>query len=259
MSTLTINRGTAAAACVALLGGAFVTGTALSARGATAPTAQTVTRPGAATAPPAGITVTGTARVAGTPDTLRLDLSITTKADSIAKALADANTRTSKVHAALTRNGVAAKDLQTSNLTISPDYSYPSDGVPRLNGYTVTESVTAAIRDLRKASNAINAATTAGGNAVQVGGLSLDLEETSKLAAAARDKAVTDARTKAAQYAKAAGRDLGQLVTISESVSTPPPVDFSRAAADSAGTKAIPIAPGTEFVGVTVTVVYAFK
>jgi uncharacterized protein YggE len=258
MSTLTINRGTAAAACVALLGGAFVTGTALSARGAT-PSTTTATTTQGASVPQAGITVTGTARVAGTPDTLRLDLSITTKADSIAKALADANTRTSKVHAALTRNGVAAKDLQTSNLTISPDYSYPSDGVPRLNGYTVTESVTAAIRDLRKASNAINAVTTAGGNAVQVGGLSLDLEETGKLAAAARDQAVTDARTKAEQYAKAAGRDLGQLVTISESVSTPPPVDFSRAAADSAGTKAIPIAPGTEFVGVTVTVVYAFK
>ena len=258
MSTLTINRGTAAAACVALLGGAFVTGTALSARGATPSTTTATTTQGAA-GPQAGITVTGTARVAGTPDTLRLDLSITTKADSIAKALADANARTTKVHAALTRNGVAAKDLQTSNFTISPDYSFPSDGVPRLNGYTVTESVTAAIRDLRKASNAINAATTAGGNAVQVGGLSLDLEETSKLAAAARDQAVTDARTKAEQYAKAAGRDLGQLVTISESVSAPPPVDFSRAAADSAGTKAIPIAPGTEFVGVTVTVVYAFK
>lgn len=252
-----MNRGTAAVACVALLGGAFVAGTALSARGAT-PQTVTTTSPGGPAAPAPGITVTGTARVAGTPDTLRLDLSITTKADSIAKALADANTRTSKVHAALIRNGVAAKDLQTSNLTIAPDYSYPSDGTPRLNGYTVTESVSAAIRNLRKASDAINAATSAGGNAVQVGGLHLDLEETGKLAAAARDKAVTDARTKAEQYAKAAGRDLGQLVTISESVSTPPPVDYSSREAAQALTKAIPIAPGSQFVGVTVTVVYAF-
>jgi len=102
--------------------------------------------------------------------------------------------------------------------------------------------------------------TEAGGNAVQVNGISLDLEDNGKLLSTARDRAVANAKTKAEQYAKASGRDLGAVVSISETISDPPPVAYDvRAMASKDSASPVPIQPGSENVGVTVTVVYAFR
>ena len=262
MSSQTITRGTALAAAALLLGGAFVVGAAYSAlRANAAPSVPTSTPMPAVplTSPTGGITVTGTADVAGTPDTLRLDLSVTAKAGTVSKALEQANAATKKVQDSLRRNGVAPKDLQTSDLQVQPDYSYPGNGTPVLQGYTVTEGVTARLRDLGRAGSAISGAAAASGDAVRINGIQLDLSDSSKLVAAARDKAMADAKAKAVQYAKAAGRSLGQVVGVTENVSVPPPVDYTmRAAAASDALKSVPIQPGSQDVGVQVTVVYAF-
>lgn len=260
MSRQTIRRGTALAAAAALLGGAFVVGAAYSAHRANAAPAVPTPTPGVSVAgPTGGITVSGRAEVAGTPDTLRLDLAVSTKADTVSKALTQANQAAKKVHDSLRHNGVGAKDVQTSNLQVQPEYSYPSNGKPELGGYTVTEGVTARLRDLGKAGATISGAVAAGGDAVRINGIQLDLSDSSTLVAAARDKAMADARTKAGQYAKAAGRSLGQVVSVTENVSEPPPVDYSmRAAAAAGAAKDVLIEPGSQTVGVQVTVVYAF-
>jgi uncharacterized protein len=268
MTSQMMSRGTVARAAAAalLLGGAFVLGAAYSGRPAHAaanpllvaplPTTPTSLPEGGSTP---GITVTGTSEVAGTPDTLRLDLAVTMKASTVTKALEQANGVTSRVQSSLRHSGVAAKDLQTSNLQIQPEYSYPSAGTPMLTGYTVTEGLTARLRDLGRAGAAITAAVGAGGDAVQVGGIALDLEDTGALLRTARDQAVSDARAKAEQYARAAGRTLGQVVSISEAMSTPPPISYQgRVPSAAAMSQAVPIQPGSENVTVTVTVVYAF-
>lgn len=258
-----MSRGTVAVATVVLLGGAFWVGShsgreASAAPLVTFPTATTPGTQGGASSP--GITVTGTAQVAGKPDTLRLDLSVQTRGDTVAKALDAANALTGRVQSSLTKHGVAAKDIQTSNLQVQPDYAYPQNGTPTIKGYTVSEGVTATLRDLGKSGAAISAATTAGGNAVQVNGISLDLQDNGKLLTTARDRAVANAKTKAEQYAKASGRDLGAVVSISETVADPPPVNYDmRAAAKAQDASPVPIQAGSEDVGVTVTVVYAFR
>ena len=261
MSSQTITRGTALAAGALLLGGAFMVGTAYSAHQANAapavPTPTSAISPGG---PIAGITVSSTADVAGTPDTLKLDLAVTARAGTVTKALDQANAAATKVQDSLRHNGVAAKDLQTTDLRVQPEYSYPSNGTPVLQGYTVSEGITARLRDLGRAGSAISAAASAAGNAARIDGIQLDLSDSSKLVAAARDKAMADAKTKAEQYAKAAGRSLGQVVSVTEDVSEPPQVDYSmRAAAGAADApKSVPIQPGSQDVGVSVTVVYAF-
>ena len=259
-----MSRGAVALVTAALLGGAFWVGSHSGREASAAPlvTFPSPTNPGTPGIPASspGITVTGTAQVAGKPDTLRLDLSVQTRGATVAKALESANSLTSRVQASLTKNGVSAKDIQTSNLQVQPEYSYPSGGTPVIKGYTVSEGVTAALRNLGKAGNAITAAVNAGGNAVQVNGISLDLEDNGKLLTAARDQAVANAKTKAEQYAKASGRNLGAVVSITETVADPPPVDYSRAAlAAKDSASPVPIQAGSENVGVTVTVVYAFR
>ena len=264
MSTQQMSRGAVAAATAALLGAAFWVGShsgrdAAAAPLVTVPTATTPGTPGIPASSP-GITVTGTAEVAGKPDTLRLSLSVQTRGETVAKALDSANTLTARVQSSLTRNGVAAKDIQTSNLQVQPEYSYPTSGSPVIKGYTVTEGVTATLRNLGRSGAAVSAAVAAGGNSVQVNGISLDLEDNGKLLGTARDRAVANARTKAEQYAKASGRDLGAVVSLSEVVSEPPPVAYeARAMASKDSVSPVPIQPGSETVGVTVTVVYAFR
>jgi uncharacterized protein YggE len=208
-----------------------------------------------------GITVGGRANVAGTPDTLRLDLSVVATAPSVAGALASANRAADAVQKSLLAGGVQKKDLQTSGLNIAPDYDYSNPGTPRLKGYQVSESVSAKLRDLGRAGDAIGKAVAAGGNAVQVNGVSLDLEDTGALVSSARDKAFADARTKAEQYAKAGGRTLGDVVSIAEDDATPSPIPMPYAAAGGPATDkaSVPIQPGSQDVSVGLTVVFAMR
>jgi uncharacterized protein len=205
-----------------------------------------------------GITVGSTAQVTGTPDTLRLDLSVTATGPSVSSALKKANGSAGAVQKSLLANGVAKKDLQTSGLNISPTYTSVKGGQARITGYQVSESVTAKLRDLNRAGDAIGTAVEAGGDAVRVNGISLDLEDTGALVTKARDKAFADAKAKAGQYAKAAGRSLGDVQSIAESVATGSPRDATYVAASKVGESlSIPIQPGSQAVSVTVTAVFA--
>ncbi len=232
--------------------------------GGTPATASTFT--GAASTPsttPAiggpGITVGGRANVAGTPDSLRLDLSVVATASSVSEALASANLSGGSVQKSLLDNGVQRKDLQTSGLNIQPEYDYSNGGTPRLKGYQVSESVSAKLRNLGRAGDVIGKAVSAGGNAVRVNGISLDLEDTSALVSSAREKAFAEAKTKAEQYAKSAGRGLGDALSISEDVSNPSPIAMPYAGTDSAKSPSVPIQPGSQDVSVSVTVVFSMR
>jgi len=121
----------------------------------------------------------------------------------------------------------------------------------------VSESVSVRLRDLAHAGEAIGKAVAAGGNAIRVNGISLDLEDTGVLVSKARDKAFADAKAKAQQYAKAAGRSLGEVVSIAEVVSNASPIRMNQAALQSMDSASVPIQPGSQTVGVTVTVVFA--
>jgi uncharacterized protein len=206
-----------------------------------------------------GITVSGRADVAGTPDTLRLDLSVVATASSVSEALASANRSAGSVQKSLLANGVQRRDLQTSGLSIQPEYDYSNGAAPRLKGYQVSESVSAKLRNLGRAGNAVGQAVSAGGNAVRVNGISLDLEETGALVSSARDRAFADAKAKAEQYARAAGRSLGEVLSISEDLSTPSPIPMPYAAMDSAKAAGVPIQPGSQNVSVSVTVVFTMR
>ena len=98
-----------------------------------------------AAAPGARITVTGTGTVSGTPDQLMLYMGVQTNGSSVSAALQRANRAVSAVTRALARTGVRASDIQTSGLSIQPDYTGNST-VPA--GYGVSESVNVTLRTL---------------------------------------------------------------------------------------------------------------
>jgi uncharacterized protein YggE len=204
----------------------------------------------------ARITVTGTGKVSGVPNQLSLSMGVQTSAGSVATALREANSAARSVAAVLRRSGVASSDIQTSGLSIYPNYS-GSSGVP--SGYQVSEELTITLRRLSVAGSQISAAARAGGNATTIDGVSLNLSDTSALAAAARTQAVADAKAKAAAYAHALGRPLGPVVTMSETPPAQPypPLPYAATPNASRAPSPVPVHPGTQQLSITVTVVFA--
>jgi uncharacterized protein len=239
-------------AAAALLIGAFSLGTARgggSPRGTgTAPITLT-----AATQHAGRITVTGNGTVTGIPNQLTLSLSIQVNSYSVSSALSRANLTTRVVRAALTSRGVAARDIQTSDLNISPNYQGNS---PVPTSYAVSESLTATLNNLSTAGTQINAAVRAGGNSVSVNDVSLNLTDTGTLMAKARASAVHDARAQASQYAAALGEPLGPVVSVTP-VQQSVTQQYLAANPTASGKAAVPISPGTQQLTVSITVVYS--
>jgi uncharacterized protein len=211
----------------------------------------------AAVAPAQGgtrITVTGTGKVSGVPNQLALSMGVQTNGTSVAAALHQANSAVHSITGVLRRSGVAAPDIQTSGLSIYPNYS-GSSGVP--DGYQVSEQLTITLRRLPVAGSQISAAAHAGGNATVIDGVSLNLSDTSTLLASARARAVADAKAKATAYARALGRPLGAVISMSETPPAQPypPPEFATPSASRAAS--VPVHPGTQQLSVTVTVIFA--
>jgi uncharacterized protein len=170
----------------------------------------------------------------------------------VTSALTQANQAVRAVTAALTRRGVAAADIQTSDLNISPNYQ-GNNPVPV--SYGVSESLTATLNQLGSAGAQIQAAVRAGGNAVSINDVSLNITNTGKLMAAARARAVADARAQASQFAAALGEPLGQVISLTpvqQQAVFPETFAANKAAAGS-----VPISAGTQQLTVSITVVYA--
>jgi hypothetical protein len=206
---------------------------------------------------PPGIVAHGEGTVTGTPDTLTLVLGVQTQAPSARGALDANTTRADAVIGMLKGRGVAAKDLRTSELSISPMYG--GLGGDRITGYQVSNQVTATLhsatgQNAASAGGIIDAAAAAAGDAVRVRQVSFSIADDSALRAQARAAAVRQAKERAQQMAEAAGVSLGSLRSLTEGTSSTPQMPFGaqRAGSDAA----VPIEPGSQELQVTVDAVY---
>lgn len=206
-------------------------------------------RSAAGDAPAGGITVTGTGTATLTPDGATMSFGTVSQARTAANALAANSQVVARVVDALRGAGIAKKDLQTSEVSLSPRTSGNGDEVA---GYTATNTVTAIVRELGSLGRAIDAAVAAGGNQVYGPGfLSSDQDAGYRRALQA---AVADARVKAQTLATASGVSLGTIRTIVESGATSVPLPMAAAGRDAAAT---PIEPGTQTVEANVSVTFA--
>jgi uncharacterized protein YggE len=202
------------------------------------------------------ITAVGDGVVEGTPNVLELSLGVTTRDPSAATALAHNSELAVKVIGVLKHAGVADKDVQTSDLSISPNVSGSGNHV---DGYEVDNTVTAKVRDVNKAGDIVDAATKVSDNEIVVRDLSFSFDDNSSMVAAARTLAVKRAQDQARQLADAAGVSLGNLDSISSTsvpVGPPPEAAGARPAPGAAAAPTPPVNPGSQSVSVEVTLVY---
>jgi len=198
------------------------------------------------------ITVTGVGTSTVTPDAVRFFASVSVIAKSNKEALAGASRSATAVRGALRDNGIATKDIKTSSLTVYPEYNYSQDKGQELVGYRATQSFTVVIRKADNAGAVIDAVVSAGGDAVQINGISPFLSNGAAATEKAREAAVADARSRANSYAKYLGVSLGRVISLTE-VSAPV-YNFPVMAKGAAAEDATQIDLGETEVTVTVTV-----
>jgi len=169
-----------------------------------------------------GIWVSGSGKVAVTPDIALLQLGIETQEATVAEAQAKASEAMDKVKASLIDSGVAEKDIQTRSFRISQRTRW--DDVQQqevVTGYRVTNQVVAKIRDMEKVSGIIDAVVAAGGDYTRISSLNFSVDDPTTYYDEAREKAMADAKEKAEKIAGLAGLLLGKPTYINESASTP--------------------------------------
>lgn len=205
---------------------------------------------------PRTITVTGTGRVSVEPDVADLRLGVTVTALTAQQARAANANVTTAVIGALRALDLAARDIQTANLTLSPTYDYSGDAnPPRLTGYTLSNTVAVLVRDVGKAGQAIDDALEAG--ATTLDSLAFRVLDPSGSEQQAREAAVADARAKADVLAAAAGVSISGVAAISEQgAPTPFPVVHREMAMMAARDAATPMETGTNEVAISVVVTY---
>lgn len=201
------------------------------------------------------LTVTGTAIVNAAPDQATLSLGVTTTGATAAAAMGANNDAASAVIARLIAAKVAERDMQTTGLSLNPNWVMNAAGTAQeIQGYTASSTLTVRIDALDTAGAILDAAIADGANTLN--GLTFGLTDPRPLEDDARQAAVADALTRAQVLAQAAGETLGPIVSITEGGGgqQPMPMLF-KAAADSA----VPLAAGEVGVSAEVTIVWQLK
>ncbi len=215
--------------------------------------ASTSTGTGAATNT---VTASGAGTTQAAPDTAEMSFGVTTMSPNAKSALDEASRSAEQIASALKKQGIAAEDIQTQDVSVYPQ-TVDQDGKQVITGYQASLSVRVKVRDISKLGEVISAANAAGAN--NVSGPTFTIDDPAPARAEAIDEAVADARKSAEAMAKAAGKSVGEVLSMSSSdVGMVAGPMYSQA--DMAGAaKSVPIEPGQLDISANVVVVFELK
>lgn len=237
----TTGRIVAASALVAL---------ALAASGCTTKVVTTGEGGGANT-----VTASGTGQVSAAPDEAVMWFGVTERAKDAKSALDGASKKAEAISAELKKQGVDAEDIQTAGVNVYPQYDRNGSTV---TGFEASVNYTATVTDIKRLGEIITALANAG--AQNVSGPSFGISEDAPYRRDAIKKAVDDARMQAEEMADAAGKSVGEVVSITSSaVNVPVPMYAAKTALAEDAAGSVPVEPGTLDVSAALTVVFELK
>lgn len=186
------------------------------------------------------------------PDMATIGTGVSTQAMTASAALEANAQKMQTLIAAIRAKGVKEEDIQTSGISLNPQYDYRPNEEPRFNGYQVSNQLSVKVRDLDKLGSMLDAFVAAG--ATNLNGPSFTIDDDAVLKRQARDRAFDRAREQAMVYARKAGfRDV-RLLSVSEAIRGDRPMEFAEGAPRMAVAKAdTPVAPGQVSTGVNVS------
>jgi len=202
--------------------------------------------------------ISATGEVSRVPDVAIISTGVVTRASTASAAIQQNAQRMERVRAALKRAGIADRDIQTSTLSLNPEYNYQQNQAPKLTGYQASNQVSVRFRDIGETGKILDALVSEGAN--QISGPNLTIDKPEAALDEARVKAIATGRARADLYARALGMRVVRLLSVSESggYAVPPPMPmYARAEmAQDASTK---IDPGEQKIQVSVSMSFELQ
>src|SRR3954471_19935046 len=165
---------------------------------------------------PAGATrlqVVATGEARRVPDIATIGAGVVTTAPTAAAALEQNSRQMASVLAALKRAGIADRDIQTSSVSLFPDYRQDGTAPPQITGYRASNEVSVRFRDIAATGRILDVLVAQGAN--QINGPNLTIENSDSAMDEARTKALA-ARARAELYARALGKRVTRVLDVSE-------------------------------------------
>jgi uncharacterized protein YggE len=202
--------------------------------------------------------VNATGEVTRVPDVAIITAGVVSRSPTATGALQDSASRMQAVLAALRRAGVESRDIQTSNVSLNPEYRYENNEPPKLVGYSASNSVTVRFRDIRASGKILDTLVAQGAN--QINGPSLTVDKPEAALDEARAKAIAVGRARAELYARSMGLRVVRIVSVNESGGSypaPPPMPmYARAEVAQAKTE---IEPGEQKLQVNLAMTFELQ
>jgi uncharacterized protein YggE len=210
------------------------------------------------------LSVIGHGKVAAIPDVADINIGVVTQGTTAKEALRHNSDAMAGLQKVLKEKGIDTKDIETTQIQVSPIYSHPDskrqpgeEYVPRVVGYRVVNSVDVTVHEVGKLGDMLDVVIGAGAN--QVNGISFRVEKAQQLLDEARRRAMADAKRKAELLAVEAGVTLGPVRQIVEAGSSPMGTMHVGASTSQAmvARSAPTVAAGEQELSVSIQVSYA--
>jgi uncharacterized protein YggE len=203
--------------------------------------------------------VSATGAVTRVPDLAIISAGVQTLQPTATAAIEENAAKMDRVRAALRRAGIEDKDIQTSSISLNPEYQYDQNRPPRLTGYRASNTVNVKFRDLKRTGAILDALVAEGANTISGPNLTIDKPESAL--DEARAKAIANGRARAALYARALGMQVVRLLSVSESggYAVPPPMPMVMMAQERGAAADTKIDPGTQQLQVSVSMSFELR
>jgi uncharacterized protein YggE len=167
------------------------------------------------------LSVSAQAEAKRVPDVAAISAGVVTQAVDANAAMRANAVQMDKVMGAIKAAGIAERDIQTSSVSLNPQYKYVENQNPTITGYQASNTVNLKVRDIGKLGKVLDALVASGAN--QVNGPSFEIDHPEPVYDEARRGALDKAQARAAMYAKTLGMRVRRIVSISEGGGFRPP------------------------------------
>jgi len=203
------------------------------------------------------IIVTGEGEVIVVPDIGYINVGVRSQGETVSEAIATNNSMAKSIQASLLEQGVEEKDIQTSNFNVYQQSDYDYNGNPTNIYYSVENTVNVTVREIDKMGAILDASARGGANNIY--GVYFDVMDKSDALYTARLLAVQSAQTQALELASAAGVELGKMISVDSTTTSPEPFYGYGMGGGGGMADSVPIASGQIPVSAQVQLTFAIK
>ena len=202
------------------------------------------------------LSVSADAEAKRVPDVATISAGVVTQAVDGNSAMRQNAEQMDQVMDAIKAAGIADKDIQTSGVSLNPQYRYADNEAPKITGYQASNTVNLKVRDIAKLGKVLDALAASGSN--QINGPTFEIDQPEPVYDEARLAALKKAQARADSYAKALGLRVRRIVSISEGGGgNVRPMPMMRAMAmDSMAKAETSVSPGENALSVNLDVVF---